>query len=127
MTGAVLASWNNAAAEAAILEFVKRTTGDGPEFVPVADRIASFDNDGTLWVEQPLPLQFRLRVPQAGEESKAEPSLASQQQYKAIIEKDPAFFEGVATPGAGRDRVAAQGVRAFVGRNHPSRVRYAGP
>jgi phosphoserine phosphatase len=93
----VLASWNNGAAKAAILDFVKRMTSDGPDFVPVADRIASFDNDGTLWVEQPLPPQFDFVFRKWAEEVKADPSLASQQPYKAIIERDPAFFEGVAT------------------------------
>jgi hypothetical protein len=97
ITGAVLASWNNGAAKAAILDFVKRTTSDGPDFVPVADRVASFDNDGTLWVEQPLPPQLDFVFSKWAEEIKAEPSLASQQPYKAIIEKDPAFFDGVAT------------------------------
>jgi phosphoserine phosphatase len=97
MAGAVLASWNNGPARAAILDFVKRTTSDGPEFVPVADRIAAFDNDGTLWVEQPLPPQFDFVFRTWAEEVKADPSMASQQPYKAIIERDPAFFEGVAT------------------------------
>jgi phosphoserine phosphatase len=97
MTGAVLASWNNGAAKAAILDFVERTTSNGPDFVPVADRIAAFDNDGTLWVEQPLPPQFDFVFRTWAEEVKAEPSLAGIQPYKAIIEKDPAFFQGVAT------------------------------
>ncbi len=72
-------------------------TTEGPDFVPVADRIAAFDNDGTLWVEQPLPPQFDFVFRTWAGEIKADPSLAAQQPYKAIIEKDPAFFEGVAT------------------------------
>jgi phosphoglycolate phosphatase-like HAD superfamily hydrolase len=97
MTETVLASWRDGNAKAAILDFVRRATGDGPGFVPVADRVAAFDNDGTLWVEQPLPPQFDFVFRRWAEEIKADPSLASQQPYKAIIEKDPAFFEGVAT------------------------------
>ena len=97
MTETVLASWRDGNAKDAILDFVRRATGDGPDFVPVADRIAAFDNDGTLWVEQPLPPQFDFVFRRWAEEIKADPSLASQQPYKAIIEKDPAFFEGVAT------------------------------
>jgi phosphoglycolate phosphatase-like HAD superfamily hydrolase len=62
----------------------------------VADRIATFDNDGTLWVEQPLPPQFDFVFRKWGEEIKQDPSLASQQPYKAIIEKDMTFFERVA-------------------------------
>jgi phosphoserine phosphatase len=97
MSGTVLASWNDGAAKAAILDFMERTTTDGAGFVPVADRIAAFDNDGTLWVEQPLPPQFDFVFRTWAEEIKKDPSMASQQPYKAIIERDPAFFQGVAT------------------------------
>lgn len=55
MTEKVLASWEDGSAKQAILDFVRAATTPGPEFVEVADRIATFDNDGTLWVEQPLP------------------------------------------------------------------------
>ena len=49
-----LPSWNDGAAKQAILGFVARVTReDGPDFVPSAERIAVFDNDGTLWAEQP--------------------------------------------------------------------------
>ena len=54
-----LPSWNNGAAKKSILVFVEKVTKSGsPEFVPEAERIATFDNDGTLWCEQPLPVQF---------------------------------------------------------------------
>ena len=97
MGGTRLASWNQGSAKDAVLDFVHRVTTEGPDFVPVADRIAAFDNDGTLWVEQPLPPQFDFVFRTWAGEIKADPSLAAQQPYKAIIEKDPAFFEGVAT------------------------------
>ena len=96
--------WNSGAyelgdgpAKRAIVDFVRSATTPGPGFVPVADRIATFDNDGTLWVEQPMPPQLDFVFRKWEQEIKADPSLASQQPYKAIIEKDPAFFEGVAT------------------------------
>jgi hypothetical protein len=97
MTENALASWNEGDAKQAILAFVSRVTTEGPDFVPPADRIATFDNDGTLWVEQPLPPQFDFVFGHWAEEIKADPSLAGKQPYKAIIEKDPAFFQGVAT------------------------------
>ena len=97
MSGTKLASWNEGSAKSAILDFVQRVTSEGPDFVPVADRIAAFDNDGTLWVEQPLPPQFDFVFRHWAEEVKADPSMASQQPYKAIFEKDPAFLAGVAT------------------------------
>jgi len=54
-----LPSWKDGAAKKAIVEFVKVTTTKGsPKFVPPAERIATFDNDGTLWSEQPVPVQF---------------------------------------------------------------------
>lgn len=54
-----LPSWNEGAAKKSIIDFVtKATTAGSPDFVPVAERIATFDNDGTLWCEQPVPVQF---------------------------------------------------------------------
>jgi phosphoserine phosphatase len=95
MADTVLASWRKGAAKRTILEFVSTATTPGPGFVEVADRIATFDNDGTLWVEQPLPPQFDFVFRKWGEEVKADPSLAEQQPYKAIIARDPAFFAAV--------------------------------
>ena len=54
-----LPSWNDGATKASIVDFVARvTTQGGPFFVPVDQRIATFDNDGTLWVEQPMYVQL---------------------------------------------------------------------
>jgi phosphoglycolate phosphatase-like HAD superfamily hydrolase len=54
-----LPSWNDGPAKQSIVEFVaKVTTAGSPDFVPVPERIAVFDNDGTLWSEQPAPVQF---------------------------------------------------------------------
>jgi phosphoserine phosphatase len=93
----VLGSWKNGPAKQAVIDFVDAATTDGPGFIPVADRIATFDNDGTLWVEQPMPPQFDFVFRKWEQEAKADASLAQQQPYKALIEKDQAFFEGVAT------------------------------
>jgi len=96
LTDEVLASWNDGPAKKAIIDFVAAATTAGPGFVPVADRIATFDNDGTLWVEQPLPPQFDFVFRRWAAEVEADPSLADQQPYKAISAKDPAFFAGIA-------------------------------
>jgi phosphoglycolate phosphatase-like HAD superfamily hydrolase len=93
----VLESWRDGAAKQAILDFVSSATTPGARFVEIADRIATFDNDGTLWVEQPLPPQFDFVFRKWGEEVKADPSLAEQQPYKAILARDMAFLGGVAT------------------------------
>jgi phosphoglycolate phosphatase-like HAD superfamily hydrolase len=106
----VLASWNDGPARQAIIDFVASSTTPGSRFVEVADRIATFDNDGTLWVEQPLPPQFDFVFRKWGEEIKADPSLAEQQPYKAIIARDPAFFAAL---GAQDPEVVATLLAAF--------------
>ena len=61
--GDPLPSWNEGAAKRAILDFVKCATNkDCPEFIPPAERIATFDNDGTLWSEQPIYFQFAFAI-----------------------------------------------------------------
>jgi phosphoserine phosphatase len=64
--------------------------------VPPADRIAAFDNDGTLWVEQPAPAQTGFLFGKLVEQVKAEPSLAAEQPYKAIITQDPEWMRAFA-------------------------------
>ncbi|MER7513165.1 HAD family hydrolase [Streptomyces lavendulae] len=93
----VLASWSDGAARRAITAFVTAATTPGSAFVEPADRIATFDNDGTLWVEQPLPPQFDFVFHTWAEEVRADPSLAARQPYKALLEKDPEFFGGLGT------------------------------
>ncbi len=97
MTDSALASWRGGKAKEAVLDFVRRATTPGPDFVAPADRIAAFDNDGTLWVEQPLPPQFDFVFRTWGEEVKKDPSLAQIQPYKALIDRDPVWLQGVAT------------------------------
>ena len=72
----MLASWNDGAAKSAIVDFVARvTTEGGRDYVPPAERIATFDNDGTLWCEQPVQVQvFFLDRP--GQAARGEGSVA---------------------------------------------------
>ncbi|MFD9479718.1 HAD family hydrolase [Streptomyces nojiriensis] len=97
MTEDVLASWNQGPARQAVLACIHGATTPGEAFVEPADRIATFDNDGTLWVEQPLPPQFDFVFRAWEQEVKADPSLAARQPYKALVERDQGFFEGLAT------------------------------
>ena len=56
---APLASWNDTPTRQAIVDFVAAVTDeDGPDHVPAVERIATFDNDGTLWAEKPMPIQL---------------------------------------------------------------------
>lgn len=92
-----LASWNDGPATQAIIEFVTVSATEGSTgFIPAADRIAAFDNDGTMWVEQPAPVQIDFLLQKFVMQAQADPLLASKQPYKAIIEKDQSFFADVA-------------------------------
>ena len=72
-----LASWNDGAVKSAILDFVARATKPGgAEFAPPAERIAVFDNDGTLCCEQPLQTQFFFAFNRVKELSAKDPTMA---------------------------------------------------
>ena len=84
-----LSSWNNGAAKSAILDFVARVTAAGsPDFLPPAERIATFDNDGTLWCEQPLQVQFFYGHERPKALAEKDPSLKERQPFKAYLERD---------------------------------------
>ncbi|TFG42949.1 MAG: haloacid dehalogenase-like hydrolase [Gemmatimonadales bacterium] len=81
-----LPSWNDGAAKAAIIEFVEATTTKGsPEFVPVPERIATFDNDGTLWVEQPMYTQLMYILAQVPGLVNSNPALADEEPFETIL------------------------------------------
>jgi hypothetical protein len=84
-----LAAWNDGAAKSQILDFVARVTEQGrPEFVPTAERIATFDNDGTLWCEQPLLVQAFFLMDRARVLAGKDPTLNERQPFKALLEQD---------------------------------------
>ena len=84
-----LPSWNDGAAKSAILDLVARVTkAGGAEFVPPAARIATFDNDGTLWCEQPLQVQFSFAFDRVKQLASNDPTLCERQPFKAVLERD---------------------------------------
>lgn len=84
-----LPSWNDGAAKTAILDFVARVTKEGgPDHVRPAERIATFDNDGTLWCEQPFQVQVFFLIDRVKQLAAADPSLKERQPFKAFIEHD---------------------------------------
>ena len=92
-----LKSWNNTQPKQAILDFVAAASDENsPDYIPPAERIAAFDNDGTLWVEQPAPAQTGLLIGKLVEKVKANPALAAEEPYKGIVTQDPAFLKGLA-------------------------------
>lgn len=95
-----LPSWNEGKPKQAILDFVGRATREGgPDFVPVTERIAVFDNDGTLWSEQPVYFQFAFALDRIRELARANPALAGQEPYKAILSGDKAALAGLGEKG----------------------------
>lgn len=84
-----LPSWNDGAARQAIVGFVEKVTRQGgPDFVPVEERIAVFDNDGTLWAEHPVYFQAAFAFDQIKAMAADHPEWKDTQPYKAVIEGD---------------------------------------
>jgi len=84
-----LPSWNDGATKRAITEFVARVTQQGgPEFVPPNERIATFDNDGTLWVEHPMYVQQAFALDRVKAMAPLHPEWQSTQPFKAVLEGD---------------------------------------
>lgn len=92
-----LQSWNESASKQAIVDFVARVTAeDSADFVEPAQRIAVFDNDGTLWSEQPLYFQVIFALDRAKQLAEAEPGFASSPVLKAAATGD---IEGLVSAG----------------------------
>ena len=82
-----LPSWNDGPAKQAITRFVADTTKEGsPKFVPPAERIAVFDNDGTLWAEQPLYFQFLFGIDRVKVMAPQHPEWKTTEPYKSVLE-----------------------------------------
>ena len=89
MTDGPLPSWNNGAAKSAILDFVARVTKEGgAEFVPPQERIAMFDNDGTLWCEQPMQVQIFFAQDRLRALAAKDPAMRERQPFKAFLNND---------------------------------------
>ena len=109
-----LPSWNEGPAKAAIVKLVQDTTWPGsPDFVPLPERIATFDNDGTLWCEHPMYVEVVFTFERIKEHGGAESAVAHEMPYKAVIDNDEAamasstgrdYFQLVAATHAGRRR-----------------------
>ena len=84
-----LASWNDGPTKDAVLAFVERVSADG---VPPSERVAVFDNDGTLWCEKPLPIQADFILRRLHEMAEADPALREKQPWKAAFERDYAWL-----------------------------------
>jgi len=84
-----LPSWNDDSSKKAIVDFVTKTTTEGTaDFIPVADRIACFDNDGTLWSEQPMYFQLAFAIDRVKTLSAQHPEWKTTQPFQALLEGD---------------------------------------
>jgi len=93
----MLDSWNDGATKSAIVDFVGRVSGDGPDFVEPAARVAVFDNDGTLWCEKPAYIQLDFLIRRLAEQAAQDPALRNQQPYAAAAEGNLAWFGDAVT------------------------------
>jgi phosphoserine phosphatase len=87
-----LPSWNDGAIKSSIIDYVNRVTKEGPDFIPLTDRIATFDNDGTLWAERPY-VQELFALSQVKKMVENDPSLAKRQPFKAVVEGDREYLK----------------------------------
>jgi hypothetical protein len=88
-----LPSWNDTAPKKAIIAFVERVTKEGsPEFVPAPERIATFDNDGCLWAEQPIYFQVQFALDRVKAEAARHPEWKTQEPFNHLLAGDTKAF-----------------------------------
>jgi hypothetical protein len=117
MTTELLSSWRDGPTKRAIIDFVRRACGE--DAVPVEERVAVFDNDGTLWCEKPMPIQLDVIVRRLAEMAQAQPELYERQPWKAVSERDFDWFGAVMEEHYAGDDT---NVRTLAG-GHPGRLR----
>jgi len=84
-----LPSWNDTGPKKAIIAFVEKVTKEGsPDFVPVPERIATFDNDGTLWAEKPVPFQLLFAVEQVKQLAPQHPEWKTKEPFASLLKGD---------------------------------------
>src|SRR5271168_3913429 len=84
-----LPSWNDGPAKQSIIDFVTKVTTPGsPDFVPVPERIATFDNDGTLWCEKPLPVQLYFALDRVKTLAPQHPEWQTNEPFASLLKGD---------------------------------------
>ena len=97
-TGDPLGSWREGASKQAILDFVQRVTAEGgPDLVPPQERVAVFDNDGTLWCEKPMPIQLDFILRRLVVMADQDPPLRTRQPWQAAYDRDYGWLGQVIT------------------------------
>ena len=128
MTPSVLSCWRDGPARQVIIDFVERVCGESG--VPVEERVAVFDNDGTLWCEKPMPIQLDFILRRFAEMAQAQPELHARQPWKAVVARDLGWFGALMDEHyAGDDtnlRTLAHGILSAYLRDHRGGLRGAG-
>src|SRR5215467_12831526 len=102
-----LPSWNDTASKRSIVEFVNRVTREGgTDFVPISERIATFDNDGTLWAEQPMYFKLAFALDRVKALAPQHPEWKEQEPFASLLKGD------LAGALAGGDRAVLEIVMA---------------
>jgi phosphoglycolate phosphatase-like HAD superfamily hydrolase len=110
--GDPLPSWNDGAAKKSIIEFVEKVTREGSrDFVPPNERIATFDNDGTLWCEKPMPVQLFFALDRVKTLAPQHPEWKTKEPFASILKGD------LKTAAAGGERALLELVMATHTRN----------
>jgi hypothetical protein len=118
-----LSSWNDTPTRAAIVDFVRTATTEGdPGYIAPRERVAVFDNDGTLWCEKPMPIEVGFILRRFTEMCETDASLRERQPWKAAYDKDYAWLGDAITKhyhGDDNDVKLLTGgiIRAFAGMN----------
>ena len=132
----MLSSWNEGAAKSAFVFFVARVTREGgPDYVRPAERIAVFDNDGTLWCEHPMQAQVFFLIDRVKHLAAKDPALAQRQPFKAFLEHDLATLHALGKPaimelfsathaGMSEDEFDAVARQWFAQAKHPQNLYY---
>ncbi|MDF2826615.1 MAG: acid phosphatase [Mycobacterium sp.] len=94
---AQLDSWKDGSTKAAIVDFVDSVVAPGESFVPAEERVAVFDNDGTLWCEKPMYIQLDFIIGRLAAKAADDPVLAAQQPYQAAVARDLQWFGAAIT------------------------------
>ncbi|MGB5834911.1 MAG: haloacid dehalogenase-like hydrolase [Thiohalocapsa sp.] len=98
--GDPLPSWNDGPSKQAIVDFVHAVTdSSNPGYVPESERIATFDNDGTLWVEHPMYTQLVFALDRSKALAPQHPEWQPTQPFKAVLENDPQALTGAGEKG----------------------------
>ncbi len=93
-----LPSWNDTPTRQSIMDFVAKVTDpNNATYVPPEERIATFDNDGTLWCEKPVQIQIAFILQRLAAMAEKDPSLRQQQPWQAAYTQDNAWFSDTVT------------------------------